>query len=135
MIIQSILKWPKGPVYLLIIALLLFLIPSRYEGPVLIRIEDEPGLSVADLIALVPLLVSVTWIQRGLWKRRIYLFNRVTLYPGATTLIIFFMGLGLGMVIANAFDNFHYWWAMGGSFFIILLIVVVLKSGKSDIEE
>ncbi len=133
MIKKSILKWPRGPVYLLILALLIFLIPSSLEGPLLFEIEDEQGLSLANLIALIPLLVSVTWIQRGLWKRRIYLFNRVTLYPGATTLIIFFMGLGLGMLIANAFYNFHYWWAIGGSFFIIFLVVVVLKSGKSDI--
>jgi hypothetical protein len=135
MIMQSILKWPKGPVYLLMIALLLFLIPSRFEGPLLFEIIDEHGLSITDLFAMIPLLASVTWIQRGLWKRRIYLFNRVTLYPGATTLIIFFMGLGLGMVIASAFFNFHYWWAVGGVFFIFFLVVVVLKSGKSDIEE
>jgi hypothetical protein len=133
MIKQSILKWPRGPVYLLILALLLFLIPSGFKGPLLFEIEEEQGLSLVNMIALIPLLVSVTWIQRGLWKRRIYLFNRVTLYPGATTLIIFFMGLGLGMLIANAFYNFRYWWAIGGSFFIIFLVVVVLKSGKSDI--
>lgn len=135
MIMQTILKWPRGPVYLLILALLLFLIPTHLEGPLLFEINEERDLSVADLLALIPLLASVTWIQRGLWKRRIYLFNRVTLYPGATTLIIFFMGLGLGMVIANAFYNFGYWWAIGGSFFIVFLVVVVLKSGKSDPEE
>lgn len=135
MIMQTILKWPRGPVYLLILALLLFLIPTHLEGPLLFEINEERDLRVADLLALIPLLASVTWIQRGLWKRRIYLFNRVTLYPGATTLIIFFMGLGLGMVIANAFYNFRYWWAIGGSFFIVLLVIVVLKSGKSDPED
>lgn len=131
---ETILKWPKGPVYLLVVAILIFLIPSRLEGPLIFEIDDEQGLSMADMIALIPLLTSMTWIQRGLWKRRIYLFNRVTLYPGATTLIIFFMGLGLGMLLANAFYNFRYWWAIGGSFFLIFLVMVVLKSGKTDIE-
>ncbi len=130
MILTRFTKWPKGPVYLLVIASFIFLIPPRFEGPLLFEIKNAYGISLVDLIAMIPLLISATWIQRGIWKRRIYLFNRVTLYPGAATLIIFSMGLGLGMLLAQAFYTFQYWWVIGGSLFIIVLVTVVLKSGK-----
>lgn len=126
------LRWPKAPVYLLLISILLFLVPPSLEGPVLIDFPEASDLSVTDLVALIPLMISVIWIQKGLWHRRIYLFNRVTLYPGATTLLVFSMGLGLGMLLAHAFSAFRYWWAIGGATFIIMLAIIVWKSGRSD---
>ena len=113
MIINSILRWPKAPVYLLLISILLFMVPVSLEGPVLIDFQEASDLTITDLIALISLMTSVVWIQKGLWRRRIYLFNRVTLYPGATTLLVFSMGLGLGMVLAHAFSTFRFWWAIG----------------------
>jgi hypothetical protein len=118
-------------VYLLAFAIALILVPDRWEGPVLYEINTEHKLTIVDLIAMLPLLVSVTWIQRGVWKRRIYLFNKVTVYPGAGVLIVFGMGLGLGMLLASAFFTFRYWWAVGGSLFIIMLVNVTLTSGRS----
>ena len=135
MIFTQFTRWPKGPVYLLVIALLIFLIASRFEGPLIFEINNEHGISLADLIAMIPLLISITWIQRGIWSRRIYLFNRVTIYPGAATLIVFSMGLGLGMLLAHAFYTFRYWWMIGGSLFIIILVTVVLKSGDMKPED
>jgi len=135
MIMNSALKWPKGPVFLLILSLLIFMVPSSLKGPVLLKISEEHSLSLINMLALIPMLVALIWIQKGLWKRRIYLFNRVTLYPGATTLMVFIMGLGLGMVLAHAFSGFRYWWAIGGAFFITILVAVILKSGKTNFKE
>jgi hypothetical protein len=126
------LKWPKAPVYLLMFSILLFLVPASLEGPVLFDFQGASALSLTDLVAVIPLMISVIWIQKGLWRRRIYLFNRVTLYPGATTLLVFSMGLGLGMVLAHAFSTFRYWWAIGGASFIIILAIIVWKSGRSE---
>jgi hypothetical protein len=117
---------------LLLLAIIIILIPARWEGPVLYDFNPAPRLSLVDLIAMIPLIISVTWIQNGVWKRRIYLFNKVTIYPGSAVLIVFAMGLGLGMLLASAFFSFHYWWAVGGLTFIIMLVNVVLISGHSQ---
>jgi hypothetical protein len=129
---QSFFRWPRSPVYILILAIILILIPDRWEGPVLYQIDNEHNLSLVDLVAMVPLLASVTWIQRGVWKRRIYLFNKVTIYPGAAVLIVFFMGIGLGMLMASGLLSFRYWWAVGGILVLTTLIKVVLVSGHSQ---
>ena len=124
------MEWPKGPVIILVIAIFLFALPDRWDGPNLLDINDGHGLSLMDLIALLPLLISAIWIQKGLWSRRIYLFNKITIYPGSASLLIFFIGIGLGLLIASAFNNFYYWWAVGGFIFIIFLVYIVLISGK-----
>ena len=129
---MQVFNWPRGPIYLLIIAFLIVLIPGWMEGPVIFKIDGEHNLTLANAIALVPLMISAVWIQRGIWKRRIYLFNKVTVYTGPAVLIIFGMGLGLGMFLANAFREFNYWWAVGGLLFIIMLVNVVLISGHSE---
>jgi len=127
---MKFIEWPRGPVYLLALSILIFALPENWEGPYLLNISEGEGLSLIDTIALIPLLISVGWIQKGLWSRRIYLFNKITIYPGSASLLIFFIGLGLGLLIASAFNNFYYWWAVGGLTFIVLLVYIVLISGK-----
>ena len=127
---MNYLEWPRGPIILLILSVLIFALPEQWEGPFLFRISNGHGLSIVDSFALIPLLISAAWIQKGLWKRRIYLFNKITMYPGSASLIIFFMGLGLGLLIASAFNDFFYWWGVGGVLFMIFLINVVLISDK-----
>jgi hypothetical protein len=124
------IEWPQGPVLLLFIAIIIFAVPAQWEGPFLLKISEGHGLSLLDSIALIPLLISTAWIQKGLWGRRIYLFNKITMYPGSASLLIFFIGLGLGLLIASAFNNFYYWWAIGGMIFIFILLYIVLISGK-----
>ena len=126
------MEWPRGPVVILAIAIILFALPDSWGGPFLLDISEGHGLSLIDTIALIPLLISAVWIQKGLWSRRIYLFNKITLYPGSASLLIFFIGLGLGLLIASAFNNFYYWWAVGGFIFIIFLGNIVLISGKMN---
>ena len=124
--------WPKGPVIILALAIILFALPDSWEGPQIFSISEGHGLSLLDTIALIPLLISAIWIQKGLWSRRIYLFNKITIYPGSASLLIFFIGLGLGLLIASAFNNFFYWWAVGGFLFIALVGYIVLISGKMN---
>jgi hypothetical protein len=128
---MQILRWPRGPVYFLLLTILIVIVPDKWEGPVLYRIDSSHVLSLLDAIAMIPLLISVVWIQKGIWKRRIYLFNKMTMYPGSAALMIFLMALGLGMFFASAFSGFHYWWAVGGSIFLIALVNVILISGHS----
>jgi hypothetical protein len=125
------LEWPRGPVIFLILSILMFLLPERWEGPYLMNVNGGNGLSLLNTLAVFPLLISAGWIQKGLWSRRIYLFNKITIYPGSASLLIFFIGIGLGLLIAAAFSEFSYWWAVGGIIFLSLLIYIVLVSGKS----
>lgn len=129
---MKLIEWPRGPIYVLSLSILLFTLPDNIEGPFLMNISEGHGLSLLDSFALIPLLISVGWIQRGLWKRRIYLFNKITIYPGSASLLIFFIGVGLGLLIASAFNNFYYWWAVGGAIFMLLLVYIVLISGKMN---
>ena len=124
------IEWPRGPVILLSVAVLIFAVPTQWEGPFLFKIGEGHGLSLLDTIALIPLLISASWIQKGLWGRRIYLFNKITMYPGSASLLIFFIGLGLGLLIASAFNDFFYWWAIGGMTCIFTLVYIVLISGR-----
>ena len=123
-------EWPHGPVILLCVSVVLFTLPDAWEGPLLLAVGNGNGLSLVDTIALLPLLISTFWIQKGLWGRRIYLFNKITMYPGSASLLIFFVGIGLGLLIASAFNTFLYWWAVGGILFVLLLLYIVLISGK-----
>lgn len=130
---MKLFNWPHGPIILLTFSILIFALPDSLEGPELFNVGEGHGLSLMDLVALIPLLISAGWIQKGLWGRRIYLFNKITVYPGSASLLIFFIGLGLGLLIASAFNTFNYWWAAGGLIFIILLSYIVLTSGKTKI--
>ena len=131
-IIMKAIEWPRGPVFLMSLAILIFAVPTQWEGPYLFKIDEGNGLSLLNTIALIPLLISIAWIQKGLWGRRIYLFNKITMYPGSASLLIFFIGLGLGLLIASAFNNFYYWWAIGGITFLLILVYIVLISGKMN---
>jgi len=124
------MEWPRGPILLLIISILVFALPEQMEGPDLFGISNGHGLSLIDSLALIPLLISAIWIQKGIWKRRIYLFNKITMYPGSASLIIFFIGIGMGLLIASAFSSFYYWWIIGSILILALLINVVLISGR-----
>jgi hypothetical protein len=132
---MNIIGWPRGPIYLLSLSILVFVLPEKMEGQDFLRINEVQSLSLLDSIAIIPLLISVAWIQKGLWNRRIFLFNKITMYPGSASLLIFFIGVGLGLLIASAFNAFNYWWAIGGAIFLLLLIYIVLTSGKSRLDK
>jgi hypothetical protein len=50
--------------------LALFIMPGRLEGPVLVAISLGYGLSLLDVLALVPLLGGVILRFSGLWQLR-----------------------------------------------------------------
>jgi hypothetical protein len=50
------MKWLLGCGTLFALALILFVVPAGLEGPVLVPISPGHGLSLVDVVALVPLL-------------------------------------------------------------------------------
>ena len=52
------MKWLLGCGTLFALALILFVVPAGLEGPVLVPISPGHGLSLVDVVALVPLLAG-----------------------------------------------------------------------------
>lgn len=52
------------------LVLILFVVPAGLEGPVLVPISPGHGLSLVDVVALVPLLAATGLLLGGLWQRR-----------------------------------------------------------------
>jgi hypothetical protein len=50
------MRWLRGCGILLALALVLFAVPARFEGPVLVPISPGHGLTLVDVVALAPLL-------------------------------------------------------------------------------
>jgi hypothetical protein len=50
--------------------LILFVVPAGLEGPVLVPISPGHGLSLVDVVALVPLLAGTGLLLGGLWQHR-----------------------------------------------------------------
>ena len=64
------MKWLLGCGTLCALALILFVVPAGLEGPVLVPISPGHGLSLVDVVALVPLLAGTGLLLGGLWQRR-----------------------------------------------------------------
>ena len=123
------MRWLLGYGALLAIALVLFAVPARLEGPMLVRISPGHGLALVDVIALVPLLGGVALLFGGLWRGRERLDATLNRRPWLARTAIFGAGTGLGLLVASVFAAF-WWWAVGaGLLTAALLAAAVLVGG------
>jgi hypothetical protein len=112
------------------LAFVLFAVPARLEGPLLVPISPGHGLTLIDVVALVPLLGGLALLVGGLWQRRERLDAALTRRPWAARMGAFAVGLGLGLLIASVFV-FFWWWAIGaGLLTAMLLTAAVVASGS-----
>ena len=124
------MRWLQGCAILFVLAFVLFAVPARLEGPVLVPISPGHGLALIDVVALVPLLGGLALLGGGLWQRRGRLDASLARRPWAARTGAFVAGLGLGLLIASVFV-FFWWWAIGaGLLTAILLTAAVLASGS-----
>ena len=112
---------------LLVLALVLFALPARFEGPVIIPISPGHGLSLVDLAAVVPLLVAQAMVATALVQSRDQLQSTIRRTPWAATAVVFTGGAGLGLLLASVFP-FFWWWAIGAALLTVTLAVAVLAS-------
>jgi hypothetical protein len=108
------MKWLLGCGTLFALALILFVVPAGLEGPVMVPISPGHGLSLVDLVALVPLLAGTGLLAGGLWQRRQRLDAALTRRPWSARAGAFVAGLGLGLLVASVFA-FFWWWAIGAA--------------------
>jgi hypothetical protein len=110
-----------------VIALVLFALPSRFEGPVIIPISPGHGLSIVDLAAVVPLIATWALLAVSLVRRRAQLKCTIRQRPWMAAAVLFGGGFGLGLLFASVFP-FFWWWAVGATLFTVTLILVALAA-------
>ncbi|HEV3504907.1 MAG TPA: hypothetical protein VG637_06460, partial [Actinomycetes bacterium] len=112
------------------VALVLFMVPGRLEGPVLVAISPGHGLSLLDVLALVPLLGGVILLFFGLWQRRERLDAVLSRRPWWARLGAFGAGLGLGLLLASVF-TFFWWWAIGAAVLTAVMLTAALLAART----
>jgi hypothetical protein len=129
------MRWLYGCGILFALAFVLFAVPARFEGPVLVPISQGHGLALVDVVALVPLLGGLALLASGLWRRRQRLDAELARRPWAARAGAFGAGLGLGLLIASVFV-FFWWWAIGaGLLTATLAAAAVVASGGRPVRE
>ena len=108
-------------------ALVLFAVPARFEGPVLVPISPGHGLSAVDVAAVVLLLAALAALGTSLVRRRARLACVVRQRPGTAAAVLVGAGFGAGLLFASVFP-FFWWWAVGAALLTLMLGLVALAS-------
>ena len=87
--------------------------------------QSGHGLSLVDVVALVPLLAGTGLLFGGLWQRRQRLDVALTRRPWSARVGAFVAGLGLGLLVASVFA-FFWWWAIGAALLTAMLLAAAL---------
>jgi hypothetical protein len=125
------MKWLLGCGILFVLALMLFVVPAGLEGPVLVPISPGHGLSLVDVVALVPLLAGTGLLAGGLWRRRQALDAPLTRRPWLARAGAFAAGLGLGLLVASVFA-FFWWWAIGAALLSSTLLAAAVVAALRE---
>jgi hypothetical protein len=125
------MKWLLGCGILFALALLLFVVPAALEGPVLVPISPGHGLSLVDVVALVPLLAGTALLAGGLWRRRQTLDAALNRRPWLARAAAVVAGLGLGLLVASVFA-FFWWWAIGAALLSATLLAAAFVAARSE---
>ena len=127
---RNIAPWPFTGIGLIVLAIVLFAAPGRFEGRVVVPISPGHGLSVLDAVALVPLLIGQALVFSGLWARRTRLSRAIQTSPGLGSLGVFTAGVGLGLMIASVISLFFWWWAVGAVLLAVMMIVTTVVATR-----
>lgn len=79
--------------------------PKFLEGPSLLSLSRGHGITVSDLVALVPLMIGVKFILQVLWRLRPQLHRRLTGLWVAGGTEIFLAGIAAGILLDSAFNK------------------------------
>jgi len=125
------MRWTFGFVLLLALSLVVLAMPARFEGPVLVTITREHGVTVSDVVGFVPLSVGwLAWLV-GIWRRRWRLEATIKASPRAATVSAFVGGFGVGLVTASARTS-SWWLVLGAALLILVALGAVLIVSRRD---
>jgi hypothetical protein len=130
------MRWLVACGILFGLALILFVVPASAEGPVLVSVGTGHGLSLVDLVALVPLLAGTGLLAGGLWRRRRGLDAALSRRPWLARAGAVVAGLGLGLLVASVFA-FFWWWAIGAALLtttVLTAAFVAARAGPQPIQ-
>jgi hypothetical protein len=131
------MRWTLGFLLLLVLSLIVLAMPARFEGPILVTITRNHGVTLSDMVGFVPLLVGWSAWLVGIWRRRRRLEATISASPRAVAVSAFVGGLGVGLVIASARTSS--WWLVLGAALLISValgtVPIVLRRGQPASEE
>jgi hypothetical protein len=111
------MRWTLGFVVLLVLSLIVLAMPARFEGPILVTVTSNHGVTLSDVVGFVPLSIGwLAWLH-GIWRRRGRLEAAISASPRATAVSAFVGGVGVGLVIASARTSS--WWLVLGAALVI----------------
>jgi len=107
------MRWTLGFVLLLVLSLIVLAMPARFEGPILVTITSQHGVTLSDVVGFVPLSVGwLAWLV-GIWRRRRLVEAAIGASPRAAIISAFVGGIGVGLVIASVRTSS--WWLVVGA--------------------
>jgi hypothetical protein len=83
-------------------------VPNRYEGPSLLHLAEGHGLSVSDVVALVPLLWGTVLVIQGVWPARTELWGQVRTWLQVGGVEIFLAGMAVGVIVNRLVFDFRW---------------------------
>jgi hypothetical protein len=125
-------RWLLTCLALLAAAFAVFMIPSRFEGAVLLAITPTHGVATLDLVGLVPLGAGTVLLSQGLWRRRGDLAAAFSGRPALAAGVPFVAVLGLGVVLIAVAIRVFWLWAVGVGLLAADLVAVATVAARGD---
>jgi hypothetical protein len=121
-LLVMLIAWPWAPVFLISMGLALAGWPEHREGRTLIVIGLGHGLTVANVVALVPFSIGVAYFCLGAWHKRTQLMSVIQARQGTFELLLVQLAIGCGFLIASGPSTILRLW-LAGTFLSVLALV------------
>jgi hypothetical protein len=95
------MRWILGFAVLLVLSLAVLATPTQFEGPILLLITPNHGLTLTDVLGMAVIVPGwAAWLT-GVWHRRRRMEAVISAAPALAVVGAFLGGLGAGLVIAT----------------------------------
>lgn len=114
---------------LILFGMALAAIPNRFEGPSLLTISPGHGITVADMVALVPLALGMSFMMQTAWPVRRQFRAVVRIWVNRAGVEMFLLGLGIGVFATKILTEFRHGPTFIWGSVTIMLIVAFAVAG------
>ncbi len=105
--------------------------PNRFEGPSLLHLASGHGVSVSDVIALLPLAAGGILMVQALWRQRHSLVRSAPSGANLGSTDIFVAGLAVGIFMARVFTLLPWGWLLIWTAIMVLLLAQLVALRRS----